>query len=322
MTGVGRLRGVAWKWPRRFATAVLFAGSLVVPLAGVSGSAAAATPPTNSYYEQSADANILYLQGQAAGQSGEQGIAILDFGRPASDGTSDGTLDYGWNFVSFAQIIGAVQNYIIGYYNAAPAYTTLDVAVGTNNSCGLYQPCGAIVCGCPDEPASYTAWGQELAGVVEQLSAWTTEYRAVNGFSDTVRVVAADDAEPAFDPGYSNTYDLMQGYAQAVGGSVPPMVDFGSADPGFWSEDQLLQVANGFLPNVAMPEIYSPDQVGQWADLVAYAQAQYGVEMTIFGVLTSDAGTVPSPDAVVQTLDAVGAVSGQSSIEWASAING
>jgi hypothetical protein len=320
MTGVGRSSGAVRR--RTVAVALALAGSLLFPLATVAGGAAAApVAATTSFYEQSGDPANMNLQGANAGLAGAQGIVILDFGRPASDGTSDGTMDFGYSFLSFADIIGAVQNYIIGYYNSAPSYTTLDVAVGTNNSCGMFQPCGAVVCGCPDEPSSYVLWGQELANVVEQLGAWAAQYRSANGFTDTVRVVAGDDAEPAFDPGYYNTYDLMQGYAQAVGGSYPPMVDYGSADPGFWSEGQLLQVANGFAPNVAMPEIYSADQVSQWADLVSYAQSNYGEAVTIFGVLTAAGGTELSSDAVVQTLNAVGPISGQNNLGWASAIS-
>jgi hypothetical protein len=285
-----------------------------------SAAAAGVVSATTSYYEADASATNLYLQGEQAGLAADQGIVILDFGRPASDGTSDGTMDFGQNFLSFADITAGVQSYIEGYYNYAPADTTIDVAVGTNDSCGMYQPCGTVVCGCPDEPANYITWGQELATTVEQLGSWSAQYGSANGFTDTVRVDAGDDAEPAFDPGYYNTYDLMEGYAQTVGGSFPPMVDYGSADPGFWSEGQLLQVANGFSPNVAMPQIYTPDQVGQWASLVSYAGAQ-GVDMSIWGVLTSPAGTVASADAIVQTLDAVGSISGQNVISWASAIN-
>ena len=98
------------------------------------------------------------------------------------------------------------------------------------------------------------------------------------------------------------------------------MVDYGSADPGFWTEDQLLQIANGFAPNVAIPEIYSADQVNQWANLVAYASASHSENVTIFGVLTTAGGTVASPDAVTQMLGAVAGISGQSSIPWVSAI--
>ena len=299
--------------------------SILAPLTSVTASpagAATAATPTTSYYEQDASPANLYLQGEVAGQAGAQGMVILDFGRPASDGTSDGTLDFARTFVSFADIVGAVQNFVIGYYNYAPADTTIDVAVGTNNSCGTFQPCGAVVCGCPDEPASYVTWGQELAGAVEGLRAWAAQYGSANGFTDTVRVVAGDDAEPAFDPGYYNTYDVMEGYAQAVGGSVPPMVDYGSADPGFWTENQLLQIANGFAPNVAMPEIYSADQVNQWANLVAYAATSHAENVTVFGVLTTAGGKVSAPDAVAQMLGAVSGISGQSSIGWVSSITG
>jgi hypothetical protein len=293
--------------------------ALLVPLSGARPAAAAATP-TISYYEQGAWGQALYFQGEQAGQTGAQGLVILDFGRPASDGTSDGTDSFAGSFLSFADISQGVQNYLMGYFNYAPADTTLDVAVGTNDSCGVGQPCGGIVCGCPDEPASYLTWGQELAGVVQQLDAWSAAFASQNGYSDTVQVVAGDDAEPAFDPGYDNTYDVMQGYAASVGGSYPPMVDYGSAEPGIWSEDQLLQIANGFAPNVAVPEIYDSSQIAEWADLVSYARASYGEDVTLFGVLTDAAGTEPPQSAMDQTLSAVSAITGQGSMEWVSAI--
>jgi hypothetical protein len=299
----------------------VLASSLLAPLASGGASAAAAgATTTTSLYETSASSTDLYLQGEAAGQSGAQGMVILDFGRPAFDGTSEGTLDFSHGFLSFAAISAGVENYIMGYYNYAPADTTLDIAVGTNDSCGLYQPCGAIVCGCPDEPESYLTWGQDLAYTVEQLGTWSAEVASSNGFTDTVRVVAGDDAEPAFDPGYNNTYYVMQGYAQVVGGSYPPMVDYGSADPGFWSNDQLLQVANGFPPNVAMPEIYNSSQIGEWAALVAYAMDSYGEAVTLFGVMTDAASTDPPQNTVAQTLEAITPITGQDNIPWLSAI--
>ena len=302
---------------------------LLVPLTRVpaavaagagAGAGAGATTATTSYYERGASSSDLYLQGETAGQAGSSGLVVLDFGRPASDGTNDGTDGYASHFLSFAVITRAVENYIAAYYAYAPAYRTLDVAVGTNNSCGLYQPCGAIVCGCPDEPANYITWGRELASTVEQLGAWSRQYASTNNFTDTVRVVAADDVEPAFDPGYSNTYDVMHGYAQAVGGSSPPMVDYGSADPGFWSEDQLLQVADRFPPNVAMPEIYDASEIGEWANLVSYAKARYGKAVTVFGVMTAATGSVSAHDAVAQTLRALAPITGQDNVSWLSAI--
>jgi hypothetical protein len=287
-----------------------------------SGTAGASTfaAPTLSYYEDSASAAVLGSQGDTAGQAGMQGMVILDFGRPASDGTNDGTLDYSRGFLSFADITTGVQNYVMGYYNTAPDRTTLEVVVGTNDSCGTYQPCGSVVCGCPYEPSNYVTWGQELAQAVEQLNAWSAQVASSNGFTDTVHVWAGDDAEPAFDPGFNNTNYVMQGYAQAVGGSYPPMVDYGSADPGIWTNGQLLQIANGYSPNVAMPEMYTPDQVAEWAALVSYAKAQYGEDVTLYGVMTTTVGTEPPQNAAADTLAALAPVTGESSIRWVSTI--
>jgi hypothetical protein len=323
VTGVGRsVREQNGTWSRTAAVAVVLVLTSValVPLTSAGVAGAAAGTPTVSYYEQGAWGQALYLQGEQAGQAGAQGVAILDFGRPASDGTSDGTESFAGSFLSFVAISQGVQNYIAGYYNYAPADTTLDVAVGTNDSCGVDQPCGSIVCGCPDEPESYIAWGQELADVVKQLGAWSAGFASENGYTDTVRAVAADDAEPAFDPGYDNTYDLMEGYAESVGGSYPPMIDYGSADPGIWSQDQLLQIANGFSPNVAMPEMYNATQIGEWAHLVAYAKASYGEDVTVFGVMTDAAGAESPQDAVARTLGALSSITGQGTIVWVSAI--
>ena len=45
------------------------------------------------------------------------------------------------------------------------------------------------------------------------------------------------------------------------------MIDFGSAEPGFWSNDQLLQMTDGFRPNLAVPEIYfNCDSANHWTD--------------------------------------------------------
>ena len=299
-------------------TLVLTGG--LIPLSSVDAAASAAGALTTSYYESSASGAALNNQGQAAGQSGMQGLAVLDFGRPASDGTDDGTIDFSHTFVSFANITAGVESYVMGYYNAAPSDTTLDIAVGTNDSCGVSQPCGSVVCGCPDEPASYMTWGQELADTVEQLNAWSARVASSNGFTDTVHVWAGDDAEPAFDPGFDNTKYVMQGYAQTVGGSYPPMVDYGSADPGIWTNAQLLEIANGFSPNVAMPEIYTPNQVAEWAALVSYAKAQQGEDVTLFGVMTVATGTEPPQNAAADTLAALAPLSSQRTIRWVSTI--
>jgi len=120
---------------------------------------AAITPPhTTSYYERNANPAVLYRQGEQAGKADAQGIVILDFGRPAYLDGSDGTWSYSNAFISLVSIASAVESYVSAYYAYAPRDATLNVAVGTNNSCGTDQPCGGIICGCPDEPPSFTAW--------------------------------------------------------------------------------------------------------------------------------------------------------------------
>lgn len=272
---------------------------------------------TSSKYESSADPALLYSEGVAAGQSDAQGLVILDFGRPAVDGSVPGTIDYAGNFLALSDIATGVENYLLGYYQYAPTYTNLFVAIGTSDSCGAGQPCDGVICGCAYEPPDYSAWGADLADTVEGVQAWANSY-AASGFTDAVTVAAGDDAEPAYDPGYWNTYDMLAGYAAAVGGYTPAMIDYGSAESGFWTEAQLLQVANGFLPDVLFPEVYFPGHLGEWTALLNYAQTQ-GVNVTVFGVLTQTVGYDPS-DGYASLLASIFPVTGQSSIRWLSEI--
>ncbi len=282
-------------------------------------SAAGSITPTSSHYEASTSTALLFAQGAAAGRAGEQGLVILDFGRPAEDGSTPGVITHSDTYASLASVASAATAFIQGYFETAGPDLHLDVAIGTSNSCGTGQPCGNGQCGCGFEPVSYGEWGAEFAATVESVQAWATSYRADSGFTDVVTVMGGDDAEPAFDPGYQNTYDLLAGYANAVGGYEPAMVDYGSAEPGFWSNDQILQVANGFKPDVMVPELYSAAQIRQWDALLAYAQ-NHGQDVTVFGVLTqAPVGNSPF-DAYSSLLSSVGNITGQSTIRWASNI--
>src|ERR1700676_1011085 len=278
--------------------AVLAAGiPFSLPAAGATAMPATTTA---SHYEASVDSATLLAQGRAAGQAGAQGLVILAFGGPAVSGSISGTMDFNGSFVSLASIVAATTSYIGGYFASAPSYFHLTVAIGTNNSCGTGQPCGGIACGCRFEPPSFAAWGAQLAAAVERAQSEATALRNRSSFTDVVTVVAGDDAEPAFDPGYQNTYALMAGYANAVGGFQPSMIDFGSAEPGFWSNDQLLQIADGFRPNLAVPEIYFNSEVSPWASLISYAKTR-GRALVVFGVLTN-APNGDSPQAGYSSL--------------------
>jgi len=282
--------------------------------------AAAAVATTTSLYEPNTAAAAAYAGGQAAGRSGAHGLVILDFGRPAADGPLSGTVDFTGGFASLASIEIAAESYIDGYFATAPDRLSLDVAIGTNDSCGTGQPCGAVVCGCASEPSSFTAWGAALAAAVDQVQAHATHAKDRAGYTDTVTVMAGDDAEPGFDPEFVNTSDLMAGYARAVGGYTPALVDYGSADPGIWSEAQLLRVANGFAPNLAVPEIYSPGDASRWAALASYAKG-VGQPLTFFGVLGGGTGGSAAPTGYSSFADALQPITGQDSFRWFSNIS-
>jgi hypothetical protein len=280
---------------------------------------ASATATTVSYYEADANPSTLTSQGASAGENGAQGLVILDFGRPAVNGSTPGTMDFDGNFVSLGSIVDGTMDFIQAYLATAPADLRLHVAIGTNDSCGAGQPCGGVVCGCQNEPPSYAAWGADLAADVEATQSQTNALREQQGDTDTVTVVAGDDAEPAFDPGYQNTYDLLAGYANAVGGFQPAMIDYGSAEPGYWSMSQLLQVVNGFSPDIAVPEVYNASEAGSWASLISYAAGQ-GQSVGVFGVL-SDASSGDSPQQAYNSLvNAIEPITGQSAVRWATSI--
>jgi len=303
-----------------FLLAVVLAVGAPLSLPEPASAATAAAAATASHYEASTDPATLFAQGRAAGRAGAQGLVILDFGRPAVSGSISGTMDFDGSFVSLSSIVAATTSYVQGYFASAPANFRLDVAIGTNNSCGTGQPCGGIVCGCRFEPPSFSAWGAQQAAAVERAQSQVNSLRSQSGFTDVVTVVAGDDAEPAFDPGYQNTYDLLAGYAQAVGGFQPSMIDYGSAEPGYWSSDQLLQIADGFRPNLAVPEIYFNSDVSSWASLVSYAKTR-GRSLVVFGVLTN-APNGDSPWAGYNSLlNAIEPITGQTAIRWPSNIS-
>jgi hypothetical protein len=299
--------------------------ALIVLITGVSlssaaGGASGVPATTSSIYEATASPATLYRQGQAAGWAGSQGLVILDFGRPAVVGTTAGTMDFGGAFVSLATIAAGVESYVQGYFAAAPAHLQLDVAIGTNNSCGTGQPCGTIVCGCLNEPASFTSWGAQLASTVEGVQAQSNVTKAHYAYTDVVTVMAGDDAEPGFDPGYQNTYDLLAGYANAVGGYSPAMVDYGTAEPGFWSSAQLTQVIDGFKPNLAVPEIYFATDVANWASVLSYAKS-HGRTITVFGVLANSPNGFNPAVGYSSLASAIRPITGQTTFRWSSNIS-
>ncbi len=324
--GRGREICVVTVRPKRWR---LLAGMVLAGLLGgglVAGpSAAASTRPitTSSRYESTTDPGVLYAQGKADGQAGLYGATILDWGRPASANGTLGTIDFAGHFDAESAILAGAKSYVDAYYAYSPRYSVMHLMVGTSNSCGSGQPCGIITCGCSNEPASFYAFGQSWAGLATGLQAYIAAKPAY--YTTVMNGDAADDAEPGYDPGYTNTYNLLAGYAST---GRRPLADYGSLDGGLyssaWSPAQQYQVAYGFAPDVPFAEVYYSVQASQWAALDHWSVANRGHQMTIFGVLTQypSGGYTPQQgyDQMLYDLNNYYFDTHQSSIQWSSNI--
>ncbi len=314
--------------PRRCATAVLpLAVSLLTVVGGTGHAQAASTPPppTTSRYMSTTDPVTAYAQGKADGQAGRRGATILDFGRPAMNGATSGTLDFAGHFDSDTAILTAAERYADAYYDYSPSYTVMHLMLGTSNSCGTGQPCGGIICGCGLQPTSFTGWGQAWGRTTTALESYL---RAKPSYYTTVmHGDAADDAEPGYDPAFTNTAALLSGYA-ASSSSSRPLADYGSLDGGpccsAWTAAQQYQVAYGYAPDVPFGEIYYADQAAQWAALDHWSVVNKGHKMTMFGTLTEypHGGYSPSQgyNQMLTDLNTLYPDTAQSSIQWLSNI--
>ena len=315
--------------PRRSRAALpgllLLGVSLLTLVGGAQPARAASTPPppSSSRYMSTTDPATAYAQGKVDGQAGRRGATILDFGRPAMSGVTSGTLDFAGHFDSDAAILTAAERYADAYYDYSPSYTVMHLMLGSSNSCGTGQPCGGIVCGCGLQPTSFTGWGQAWGRTTTALESYL---RAKPSYYTTVmHGDAADDAEPGYDPAFTNTANLLAGYAAS---STRPLADYGSLDGGpccsAWTAAQQYQVAYGFAPDVPFGEIYYAGQAAQWAALDHWSVVNKGHKVTMFGVLTQypHGGYSPSQGytQMLTDLNTLYPDTGQSSIQWLSNI--
>lgn len=266
--------------------------------AASSGATAQAPTTTVSRYESSTEPSVLGAQGTADGRAGLSGVAILDFGRPAETDGEPATLDFGTDLDPLSVLVPAVEAYADAYRQSAPRGASMTVLLGTNDSCGTGQPCGSGTCGCVNEPLDFVSWGQAWGQAVAQIGAYLSA--TASGFAGTATAGGADDAEPAYDPAFTNTYDVVAGYDEVTS---LPMVDFGSIDggptsDGFWTPEQMYLLANGLRPDAALPEIYHPGMADQWAALSHWAVSNAGGSLPFAGVLTeAPAGFTPEEGA-------------------------
>ena len=226
---------------------------------------------TLSIYEHSAQPWILSAQGCSAARRHENGVVVLDFGKPAFERGGYGTILFSGRFVKNHKITAAMLAYAQGYVRCLPQGSTdsIVLARGTSN----YHP--AV----PSAYATGVRWARETNRLGRIL--------AGKGLSAHVESAAADDAEPAWDPSFRKTHDFFHGFRVAVHGHT--LYDYGSLDGGvgvIWNSRQAWYVAGGLRHTKALPEIYNPAMAREWAELARIAHGRYHRAVRFAGVMT------------------------------------
>ena len=226
---------------------------------------------TLSIYEHSAQPWILSAQGCRAARRHENGVVVLDFGKPAFHHGGYGTTLFSGRFAPNHKITRAMGSYASGYARCLPSGSTAYIALarGTSN----YHP--AV----PSAYAAGVRWARETNALGHRLER--------KGLADHVEAAAADDAEPAWDRDFRKTREFFHGFRAAVHGHT--LYDYGSLDGGIgavWSARQAWYVAGGLRHTEALPEIYNYAMAREWADLARIARARYHLAVHFAGVMT------------------------------------
>ena len=226
---------------------------------------------TLSIYEHRAKRSVLFAQGCSAARRHENGVVVLDFGKPAFEHGGYGTIVFSGRFATNHKITAAMLGYARGYVSCLPETSTasFELARGTSN----YHP--AV-------PRAYEAgvrWARETNKLGREL--------ARHGLDAHVEAAAADDAEPAWDPSFLKTGHFFHGFRAAVHGHT--LFDYGSLDGGvgaIWSARQAWYVAGGIRHTKALPEIYNSAMAREWAELARIARGRYHRAVHFAGVMT------------------------------------
>src|SRR5438067_11073180 len=125
---------------------------------------------TTSIYEHGTSTSTLYSQGCSAGGAAQNGVVILDFGRPAERSNNYGTIDFNGNFDTDSDILTGMEQFAQGYHDCLPGGSSAKVSIarGTNNSCSNDDP---VCCpkSCGSQPYSFYSAGKSWATWVDRL---------------------------------------------------------------------------------------------------------------------------------------------------------
>jgi hypothetical protein len=233
--------------------------------------ASAYPPTTTAYYEGTTSTTTLYNQGCSAGQSlsGGNGLAVLDFGRPAYSNGAYGTIDFNGNFETNTAILNGIKAYADGYWACSPVGgPTMNISRGTSNYCP-----GCSSFGVPDYTSAGSFWAQRVNDLASYISS--------SGYSSQEISTGADDAEPAWDSGYTATSNFITGYTNSS--NAHTLFDYGSMEGGYWTQEQAWTVAySGY--DYPLPEVYVDGQAQEWENLSLYSVSTHGYPMIFRGV--------------------------------------
>jgi hypothetical protein len=224
-----------------------------------------------SLYERTTRRTILRQQGCHAARRGVAGIVILDFGKPAWNHHTYGTILFSNRFAGNRRVTRAMFAYTRGYVRCLRrgSNARIVLARGTSN----YHP---------SVPSTYKAgrkWARETMRLAHLLSE--------HGLATHVVSAAADDVEPSWDRSFHRTRDFFRGFRDAHTGHL--LYNFGSLDGGIgsiWSARQAFFVSSGMRYSRAIPEIYNRAMAHQWARLSREALHRYHRPLRFAGVIT------------------------------------
>jgi hypothetical protein len=226
---------------------------------------------TISLYERTARPSVLHRQGCAAAKRGVGGIVILDFGKPAYNGHTYGSILFSDRFAGNERITRGMLAYALGYRRCLRrgSHAQIVLARGTSN----YHP---------SVPSTFRAgkkWARETMVLSRRLRHWHLDGHVASA--------AAIDAEPAWDRRFHRTRDFFRGYR--VTGIGRPLYNFGSLDGGvgsIWNARQVFFVTGGMRYVRPIPEIYNRAMARQWAHLAWLAKHRYHHKLEFAGVMT------------------------------------
>jgi len=241
---------------------------------------------TVSLYERTLAGRTLHDQGCRAAQRGATGVVILDFGKPAYNGHTYGTILFSGAFAGNKAITTAMLTYARGYARCLPKGSTdhISLARGTSN----YHP------SVPNVYKAGRKWAREVMNLQRSLRTANIDSR--------VTAAAADDVEPAWDPHFRLTHDFYRGYADSRVGHA--LYNYGSLDggivSGIWNAHQAFYVTGGMRYARPIPEIYNKAMAQEWAALAQVAKKRYHRPLQFAGVMTERTSRnhgVKPPDA-------------------------